>query len=128
MDPHRAAVHEEDWVARKENDAWRRRPFARTFDLLSSEYGWTDDQILDLTLERLRQVREVVVERHGEEERHRLRLKEQELQVLCSYIAGSAGHKDGVSSAARIRLLKPPDDEHEVKYVPYEKVGRLFGG
>lgn len=47
---------------------------SRAMDAISSEYGWTDDTILDLTLARLRQILAAIAERtyarlHREDER-----------------------------------------------------------
>lgn len=108
--------------------SWAERPFARTFDLISGEYGWTDDQILDLTLARMRQIREIIWERTEQERRSELRVREVELRTLASYIAASGGSKDGVKSAQRIRLVAPLEGEKDVQMIPYEKAVRLFGG
>jgi len=110
-------------------DGWLRRPFARTFDLLSSEYGWTDSQILDLTLARMRQARDVIWERRAEEWKRDLRKKEQELRTLAGFIAGAAGWKDGVKNAARIELYERSREERLApENLPAtETVMRLFG-
>lgn len=116
-----------DWIARREVEAWQRRPFARTFDLISSEYGWSDDQILDLTMARMRQVREVIMERQGEARRQALADKQNELQILASFIASSAGHKDGVAAAKKISLLAEPEAK-AAQPIPYSTARRWFGG
>lgn len=129
MEPHRSVVQpgneEQDPVTERAEAAWRRRPFARTFDLIASSYGWTDDQILDLTMARLRQVREVIWERQAEDWRRDLTVREVELRTLASFIAGAAGNRAGVREAAAIRLL--PDEPRPVKPIPYESAVRWFG-
>lgn len=99
------------------------RPFARSFDLIAQNYGWTDDQILDLTLSRMRQIRDVIWERQGEERRLMLRDKEVELQILASFTAQT---DKAQRLAARISLVKPPKSEPSMPST--ERVLGLFGG
>lgn len=106
MESRGGAVREAEEVDR-ERAAWKARPFARTFDLIAAEYGWTDDQILDLTMQRMAQIRSVIWERQDEEHRKMLSVKEVELRTLASYIAASAGNEKGVKSAAQITLVPP---------------------
>lgn len=101
---------------------WSSRPFARTFDLLASEYGWTDDQILDLTMKRMRQCREVCVERRGEDWKRELRTREAEVQQITGFVAGAAGWKAGVKDAQRFQLYV-----RTRKLPSYERVLKLFG-
>lgn len=86
-------------------DGWLKRPFARTFDLISAEYGWTDPQILDLTLGRMRQIRDVIRERDGERLRRDVSLMETQTQYICSFVASSAGNGPGAREALKIRFL-----------------------
>ena len=87
------------------SEAWAARPFARTFDLISSEYGWTDQTILDLTLGRFRQIRDVLFERRAEDRRDRLRDKEVEVRTLAMF---SARSPEAQKRAREITLLEPP--------------------
>ena len=91
--------------------------------MISSEYGWTDDQVLGLRLARFRQVRDVIWERRREDLHRELEVREMELRTICSFVAGSAGNKDGVKAAARIKLFK-----RKPKLPSTESVMRLFGG
>lgn len=102
------------------------RPFARTFDLISQQYGWLDSQILDLTLGRMRQIRDVILERRDEDWRRELDVRETELQYTCQMIAASAGHKEGVKEAQRFRLYERPKAAPELP--SYEDVMRRLGG
>lgn len=108
--------------------AWLRRPFARTFDLIASQYGWTDDQILDLTMERVAQVRDVIRERMAEEKRQDLQVRETELRILAGHVHAAAGNKKGMKSADKIRL-QPADDhaEQDQRMIPFEQAKRWFG-
>lgn len=102
------------------------RPFARSFDLISSAYGWTDDQVLDLTMARMRQIREVIWERQAEESRRDLSVREVELRIMASYMAQS---EDALASAREIRLL-PPDDATptEKPMIGFEQAKAMFSG
>lgn len=87
------------------------RPFARTLDLISSEYGWSDSQILGMSLERIFQVRDVIVERRSEEREQMLMLEEAKLQNMVGAIYAAAGSKQGVQLAQSIKFTsaKPED-------------------
>lgn len=106
---------------------WVRHPLGATFDLISSEYGWTDDQILDLTMSRMRMVQEVILMRRNEE----LFLMGQLAEAHAVAIVGampSLAHdpRSGRSIqkyVKKIRLVQRP------KQLPsFESVKRLFGG
>ena len=101
-------VPEEDWLTELWREAWSNRPYARTFDLISSQYGWTDSQILDLTLSRLRQVRDVIFERQREEKRDATAARETDLQVLVGAIHAANGNASGAKAAAKLELQKKP--------------------
>ena len=106
--------------------AWKARPFARSFDLISGAYGWTDDQVLDLTMARMRQVREVIWERVAEERRAVLTVKQFELRTLASFMAQT---EEAGAAASTIQLLAPdPDEVDDSKFIPFEKAQRWFGG
>lgn len=125
MEAHRGSVQPEDddWVAELERRGWAGRPFARTFDLIAQEYGWTDGQILDLTLSRMKQIRSVIWERRAEERRLTLRDKEAELRTLASFMAQT---RDAARAAQRIRLLKRPKGAPSMPDT--DTVLQLFGG
>lgn len=110
--------------AEASKSGWVRRPFARTFDLLSSQYGWTDDQILDLTLGRMRQARDVALERLDEDWKQDLRVREQELRWICGTVAASMGNKKGVKAAARIELFERRPEERPLPSA--EAIARMF--
>lgn len=90
-------------------DRWLTRPFASTFDLILHEYpGYTDDTLLDVTLGRLHQMRDMILERKKEEDHAHLMVVEAELQHICSAVYASVGSKDGVKAASRIQLFERP--------------------
>lgn len=120
-----------DWVSELEKEAWAGRPFARTFDLISSQYGWCDEQVLDLTLGRFRQIRDVIFERQAEERRKTLQLEETKVKTLAQFLARSAKAE---KAARSISFLEPPNDSgvtgkgRVVKEIPAEIVGMIFDG
>jgi hypothetical protein len=102
VESHREGVPEVD----ASGQAWLRRPFARLFDLISAQYGWTDDQILDTTFQRLRQIHEVIMERQNEEHRQTLRDRTEEIRLLGQIFAAPYGDKL-MAQAAQVSLLPP---------------------
>lgn len=102
------------------------RPFARTFDLISSAYGWTDDQVLDLTMSRIRQTREVIWERQAETRSRDLSVREVELRTLASFMAQS---EEAQAVAAQIRLLPPEESgPTERPMIPFADAQRMMSG
>ena len=61
--------------------------FSRACDLISSEYEWTDGQILDLPLRRIRQVCAAIAERRWATDLQARRLATVQLRTVCSWIA-----------------------------------------
>lgn len=105
---------------------WQRRPWARTFDLIQSEYGWTDQQVLDLPLARLRQIRDVITERQIEDRVRLLKLEEFKLQTLASFMARSDA---GVKAAMGIRLLKGEEKpQSTMNPIPLARAKAMFHG
>ena len=94
---------------------WVQRPFARTFDLIASEYGYTDDYMLDLTLRRMRQMREVILIRKAAEWRKRVNLEELKSRVVTSAVHGAAGNKKGAKQAFDLKFIPDEDDENDGK-------------
>lgn len=100
--------------------------FARAFDLISSEYGWSDEQILDTPVTRLRQVVAAIYRRQKWALRARGALVEWQTKALASVIAATVpiaqGKKnplmdyalglslyDGEGSARPAGLTPPPE-------------------
>jgi hypothetical protein len=129
-----AGTPAEDPGEGKDSD-WLKRPFRRTFDLISSEYGWTDGQILDLTLGRIREVRDLILTRRSEQFDRDVRLEEAKLRILAGAVHGAAGNKAGVSAASSIELIdrskqpKKPSDlpSTEAVMAAVGGVDRQFG-
>ena len=105
---------------------WVERPFASTFDLILSEYGgYTDEGLLDVTLGRLHQMRDVIVERRNEEQLRMLELEETKLRVTTSATHAAAGNKKGMKAAAKLKLFERPK---KVVMASYEQIVSMFGG
>lgn len=95
------------------------------FDLLSSEYGWTDEQMLELTLARLRLSVEMVQERRREEHEVHLAIAQVHAQAIVGAMPGLAQSKKAGKAiakyASKLAFVKRP------KELPrYEDVMRLF--
>jgi hypothetical protein len=104
---------------------WLKRPFARTFDLILSEYaGYTDETILELRLGRIRQMRDVILERQKEEWQRHLMLEETKLRNICGAVYGASGSKDGVKSANSIELFERPK---KLIVASSDRIKRMFG-
>lgn len=114
---------EHKWIAEKVQAAWESRPFARTFDLIARTYGWTDDQILDLTLTRMRQVREVILEAEAEKRRQRLLDRQTDLRIVTTFLAQS---EKTLKQAQKITLLPRPKERPV--YANHERAVALFTG
>ena len=91
--------------------------FSRALDLLASEYGWHDTEILSLPVCRLRQITGAIVERRLEEVRARASFIEWQTRTLAGYIAATiptGGKKNPLlDSAGKIRLRVGADSEEE---------------
>jgi hypothetical protein len=93
-------------------DRWTTRPFAATFDLILTEYpGYTDESLLDLPLCRIRQMREVIMERKAEERDRTLDLLETQLRQVCWFMAASRPWKEGLDVANNIRVRPRSPEE-----------------
>lgn len=100
------------------------------FDLISKEYGWTDEVILDLTIGRLRQIEDVIGERHRERELSRLYTREAELRIIAECIAAGSGSAENMSAARSIQLFPRPDEvtSGDRPLPSFESVKGMFGG
>lgn len=112
----------------------------KAFDLISAEYGWSDDVILDLTLRRIRQIVSAISQRQFLQRR----LTDQQItwmaRVVTSFMVATtptekAGQLDGLHQAAN-RLAfgteSVPESEQEETNEPtrgsYEKFTSMMFG
>lgn len=109
-----------------ERSDWVDRPWAATFDLIASEYGWTDEQILDLTLARMRQIREVVLRRRDAEFRKTVRLEEIKVRHLVSATFAAARNKKGAQQAASIEFMERDETEKKRTVPTIRQISRMF--
>lgn len=76
-------------------------PFAQAFDLISSEYGWDDDVILDKSLRRIRQIIAAITLRKREAERNdRLKLSWQTRSIAMVSAAAGANTSEQLTEFA----------------------------
>jgi hypothetical protein len=103
-------------------------PFAEAFDLVSSEYGWSDEQILDTPLCRLVQISSAISQRKDDEFYVRTRVIEWHARAV-SVVVASGISEDALAGAKALRFF--PEDE--VDDIPRDATGapeavRVGGG
>jgi hypothetical protein len=98
-----------------------------TFDLISAEYGWSDDQILDLTLARMRMIQDVILMRRQDDFLQWGRLAESHAVGIVGAMPALAHHPRSGRSiqkyVKKLRLVQRPK-----KLPSYDRVKKLFGG
>lgn len=87
--------------------------FSRAFDLISSEYGWDDDTILDKSLRRIRQIIAAIAIRKSHLQREHRLLISWQTRSLAMVIAGSGANsnEDLMSFAANLTI---DNEEYEL--------------
>lgn len=83
-------------------------------DIIASEYHWTDDYILDLTVRRIIQILESVKERHRVLRLERNVVTEWQTKVLAGFIANTVPTAKGkknplVAEVSKIKLVSDKD-------------------
>jgi hypothetical protein len=115
--------------------------FSTAFDLISSEYGWTDEQIFDLSLARMQQIVATIKLRRLDADANRKRELSWSTRHIAKYISAGymTDYKKGLESAQKIALeeierkiieadIPEPIPEIEPKAGSYEKLLMAFGG
>lgn len=104
-------------------------PVAAVFDVVATEYGWTDAQILDLTLGRLKVTLRVIADRKQEEQKTRLRLAENHARAIIGAMPGLAWSRKAGNSIRRVAesLNFLPGEKREKPLPTVEDVKGLFG-
>lgn len=72
--------------------------FSRAFDLIASEYGWSDESLQDLTLARIRQCVAAITERKTLEERKQKDLVRWQTRNICFFISNTLMIKEGAEN------------------------------
>lgn len=91
-----------------------------------AEYGgYTDETLLNVTLGRLHQMREVILLRRRDEHEADLLVRETGLRAVMSTIMASVGSKKGAKEAARFKLF---ERRKVKKLASYEQIVGMFGG
>ena len=79
------------------------------FDLVAEQYGWRDEEILDLPLCRLRQIADTIRRRQELERHERLKLIEWQTRHISKFVASTAGvwgdASELVQAAAELSIL-----------------------
>jgi len=91
--------------------------FAAVFDLISSEYGWTDEQILELTLRRMRMAVDAIDVRLAAEREFRVTIAEAiTISIIGAMPALAQSKKAGnalAKMAKKISFMAREKDEPE---------------
>lgn len=74
------------------------------FDLISSEYGWDDEIILDKTLKRLRQITASIAERKLTARRENRLIASWQTRSLAMVMASTSGSEDLMKFAANLTI------------------------
>jgi len=91
-----------------------------------SEYGgYTDEALLNVTLGRLHQMREVILQRKRDDREDEMLVRETGLRAVMSTIMASVGSKKGAKEAARFKLF---ERRRVKKLASYEQIVGMFGG
>lgn len=92
--------------------------FSRAFDLIASEYGWSDESLQDLTLSRIRQCVAAITERKTLEERKHKDLIRWQTRNICFFIANTLIVKEGsentLAKLAQELTFRPEKKKPEV--------------
>lgn len=88
--------------------------------------------MLDLSLGRLLQVRDMVLEAQVDEQRRQLANRQQELRIMATFVAAASGSRELMRDAEGITLLAPLDDDQPagrpaLKPVPLRALRAAFG-
>ena len=93
--------------------------------MIQQEYGWSDAHILGLNLGRVRQIRDVILTRMGEQRRARLSELELQTRYLVQSIWAASGHaKRGQPQKAADQVQFLPRKERRKRTVP--TIGQMY--
>ena len=113
--------------------------FSTAFDLISSEYGWSDEKILDLTLARMQQIVAAITVRKSQAIRDRKLEVSWHVRTLASFIAAGYMTEDtaGLDAANSLTIddierqimeSDLPEPPKEARSGSTETLMRAFGG
>lgn len=114
--------------------------FSSAFDLISSEYGWPDTQILELTLARMQQIVAAITIRRSQTVRERKLELSWAVRTVASFIAAGYqvdGENTGLQAAGEVTIddiekkimdSDLPEPPKEAKAGSTEALMRAFGG
>lgn len=111
-------------------DRWKKWQLSPAFDLIASEYGWTDEQCLNLTLARIRIAVSCISERHAERARFELKVAEMNATAIIAALPALAQSKAGGKSIQRyVKHLSFWREKPKERELPStETLERMFRG
>ena len=96
------------------DERWR---LSETFDLVSHAYGWTDEQILELTPKRLRLIQEAIGERLLDDRRYQAHLAERHARAVAQGFRTMVGKKEAAAFdrwVDSIKFWRTPESGDEI--------------
>lgn len=113
--------------------------FSLAFDLISSEYGWRDDELWELTLHRMQQIVAAITIRKSNDAREHKRELSWAVRTISSFIAAGYMSEDnkGVEAAQDLTIddierkiidANLPTPPPEIRTGSTEALLRAFGG
>jgi hypothetical protein len=98
------------------------------FDLISAEYGWRDEEILEVPLCRLRQIADTIRRRQEQARNERLIVAEWQARSISSFVASAAGAwgdaSELVRAAQELSITGDAQDEPRVPAPVRPRSGR----
>lgn len=96
--------------------------YSRLFDLIQSQYNWTDEEVLNLHLCRALQIMEVIERRKKDERLHNQTITEWQTRSLAVFIAASSmsPSKKLIAEAQKLSLDLEDSKGKSDKHTPPE--------
>jgi hypothetical protein len=98
------------------------------FDLVSAEYGWRDEEILEVPLCRLRQIADTIRRRQERDRHERLIVAEWQARSVSSFVASAAGAwgdaSELVQAAQELSIFGDSQDGDRVPAPARPRTGR----
>jgi len=109
-------------------------PWANVFHSIQESYGWTDEMIMNLTLDRILQISRAIGRQKIKNLKLDLKVKEVEVRTICRFIACTAyPSKKGenikrlLKEVEKIKFSMDDEKPKEPELGSYEQLQQVFG-
>lgn len=100
--------------------------------MIQSQYGWSDDEVLNMTIGRLRQVAQAISARLRVESLERRMLVEWQTKALASYLAALSQSEEGAralfNNIKNLSLTGEVSEEEQPEPASMDRIRMLMGG